>query len=91
MAMIYESPDKGKTVYAREIGQPFNSRVLIKSPAIAEEPLYERLAKINNNRIRSNKRWLLKTVIIGMLIRSKHWIYNSIVIFIGKKKWKVIM
>jgi hypothetical protein len=56
MAMIYESPDKGKTVYAREIGQPFNSRVLIKSPAIAEEPLYERLAKINNNRIRSNKR-----------------------------------
>tara|TARA_R110002074_G_scaffold30605_1_gene86521 strand:- start:2 stop:199 length:198 start_codon:yes stop_codon:yes gene_type:complete len=28
MPKIYESPDKGKTVYAREIGAPFESRVL---------------------------------------------------------------
>jgi hypothetical protein len=49
MAMIYESPDKGKTVYAREIGQPFNTRRLIKSPAVAEEPLYERLARQSKN------------------------------------------
>jgi hypothetical protein len=51
MAMIYESPDKGKTVYAREIGQPFNTRRCIKSPAVAEEPLYERLAREKNDRI----------------------------------------
>ncbi len=49
--MIYESPDKGKTVYAREIGQPFNTRRCIKSPAVAEEPLYERLAREKNDRI----------------------------------------
>jgi len=27
---IYESPDKGKTVYARECGQPASERKLIK-------------------------------------------------------------
>ena len=27
---IYESPDKGKTVYARELGQPISERKLIK-------------------------------------------------------------
>jgi hypothetical protein len=27
---IYESPDKGKTVYARECGQPHTERKLIK-------------------------------------------------------------
>jgi len=27
---IYESPDKGETVYAREFGKPHDERVLIK-------------------------------------------------------------
>ena len=27
---IYESPDKGETVYAREFGKPHGERVLIK-------------------------------------------------------------
>ena len=29
---IYESPDGGKTIYARDFGQAPTSRVLIKSP-----------------------------------------------------------
>ena len=32
MTKIYESPDKGKTVYEREFGAPINTRVEIKSP-----------------------------------------------------------
>jgi len=28
--MIYESPDKGKTIYAREFGAPASTRKLIK-------------------------------------------------------------
>lgn len=28
---IYESPDRGNTVYRREFGQPINTRKLIKS------------------------------------------------------------
>ena len=30
MTKIFESPDKGKTVYARECGQPASKRKLIK-------------------------------------------------------------
>jgi hypothetical protein len=28
---IYESPDKGKTVYRREFGKPFSKKTKIKS------------------------------------------------------------
>lgn len=31
MTYIYESPDKGKTVYRRDFGAPASSRILIKS------------------------------------------------------------
>lgn len=55
MAQIFESPDKGKTVYARNAGEHFSKRVLIKSPGVAEEPLYERLARQNNDRVRKEK------------------------------------
>ena len=30
MAKIYESPDKGKTIYVREAGQPISERKLLK-------------------------------------------------------------
>ena len=30
MGNIYESPDKGKTIYKRETGQSFKSKVLVK-------------------------------------------------------------
>ena len=30
MPKIYESPDKGKTVYAREMGSPVSSRTLVE-------------------------------------------------------------
>ena len=30
MGNIYESPDKGKTIYKKETGQSFKSRVLVK-------------------------------------------------------------
>ena len=33
MPKIYESPDKGKTVYAREIGSPVSSRTLVEELA----------------------------------------------------------
>jgi glutathione peroxidase-family protein len=56
MAQIFESPDKGKTVYARNFGEHFSKRKLIKSPGVAEEPLYERLAKDNDyGRVRKEK------------------------------------
>jgi hypothetical protein len=55
MAQIFESPDKGTTEYARECGQPFNTRVCIKSPAVAEEPLYEQLARREADRSNSRK------------------------------------
>tara|TARA_Y100000389_G_C17267862_1_gene416392 strand:+ start:224 stop:412 length:189 start_codon:yes stop_codon:yes gene_type:complete len=32
MTKIYESPDKGQTVYEREFGAPHSSRVEIKRP-----------------------------------------------------------
>lgn len=32
MTKIYESPDKGQTVYEREFGAPISSRIEIKSP-----------------------------------------------------------
>tara|TARA_X000000950_G_C13870648_1_gene642729 strand:- start:1253 stop:1435 length:183 start_codon:yes stop_codon:yes gene_type:complete len=32
MTKIYESPDRGQTVYEREIGAPINTRVEIKRP-----------------------------------------------------------
>lgn len=32
MTKIYESPDKGKTVYEREFGAPINTRVEVKRP-----------------------------------------------------------
>ena len=39
MPKIYESPDKGKTVYAREIGAPFESRVLQTESEIMQDEL----------------------------------------------------
>lgn len=37
MAKIYESPDKGQTVYEREIGAPINTRKLVKQPVAADD------------------------------------------------------
>tara|TARA_Y100000389_G_C17270212_1_gene417569 strand:+ start:230 stop:394 length:165 start_codon:yes stop_codon:yes gene_type:complete len=41
MAQIFESPDKGNTIYARNAGEHFSKRVLVKSPDVAEELQYE--------------------------------------------------
>jgi len=32
MTKIYESPDRGQTVYEREFGAPINTRVEVKKP-----------------------------------------------------------
>ena len=34
---IYESPDKGKTVYEREIGAPISTRKLVKKTKVKNE------------------------------------------------------
>ena len=54
MAKIYESPDKGKTVYEREIGAPFNTRKKVKpNPPSAVEDAANAMAQgAYNDRIR---------------------------------------
>lgn len=37
MGQIFESPDKGETIYVRNCGEHFSKRVLIKSPEVEEE------------------------------------------------------
>ena len=37
MGQIFESPDKGKTVYERECGAPINTRKLVKKPKVKNE------------------------------------------------------
>lgn len=56
MVKIYESPDKGKTVYAREIGAPIESRKLIKQPSAVEDAANAMAAGAYNDRIRREKR-----------------------------------
>ena len=46
MAKIFESPDKGKTVYEREIGAPHHTRKKIKpSPPSAVEDAADAMAQ----------------------------------------------
>lgn len=54
MAMIYESPDKGKTVYAREIGAPIADRKQIK-PSAVEDAADAMAAGAYNDRVRREK------------------------------------
>jgi len=37
MAKIYESPDKGQTVYEREFGAPINTRRLVRESVAADD------------------------------------------------------
>lgn len=49
MAKIYESPDKGQTVYEREIGAPINTRKLVRQSA-SDEIAWRETAKENKNK-----------------------------------------
>jgi hypothetical protein len=51
MPKIYESPDKGKTVYEREIGAPFNTRRQIK-PSAVEDAADAMARSAYNDRVR---------------------------------------
>ena len=37
MGQIFESPDKGETIYVRNTGEHFSKRVLVKSPDVEKE------------------------------------------------------
>lgn len=51
MAKIYESPDRGKTVYEREIGAPIESRKLVRqSTTAADEIAWRENAKENKSK-----------------------------------------
>ena len=40
---IYESPDGGETTYAREIGEPLESRIMIGQSWLAKEQIEQRM------------------------------------------------
>jgi hypothetical protein len=40
---VYESPDSGETTYAREIGEPPESRVMIGQSWLAKEQIEQRM------------------------------------------------
>lgn len=54
MAKIYESPDKGKTVYEREIGAPVSTRRQIK-PSAVEDAADAMARAAYNDRVRREK------------------------------------
>jgi len=54
MPKIYESPDKGKTVYEREIGAPFNTRRQIK-PSAVEDAADAMARSAYNDRVRRER------------------------------------
>jgi hypothetical protein len=54
MAKIYESPDKGKTVYEREMGAPIETRRQVK-PSAVEDAADAMAAGAYNDRVRREK------------------------------------
>ena len=52
---VYESPDGGETTYAREIGAPSESRVMIGQSWLAKEQIKQRMwTDIYKHRNRNN-------------------------------------
>ena len=52
---IYESPDGGETTYAREIGEPPESRIMIGQSWLAKEQIEQRMwTDIYKHRNRNN-------------------------------------
>ena len=54
MAKIYESPDKCKTVYEREMGAPIETRRQVK-PSAVEDAADAMAAGAYNDRVRREK------------------------------------
>tara|TARA_B100001057_G_scaffold416590_1_gene434690 strand:- start:3339 stop:3515 length:177 start_codon:yes stop_codon:yes gene_type:complete len=56
MTMIYESPDKGKTVYERPFGAPLSERKLVKQEPSAVEDAANAMAQAAyNDKLRKEK------------------------------------
>jgi hypothetical protein len=55
MTTIFESPDKGKTVYAREFGSKNETRRLVKSPSAVDDAAEAMRESAHNNKRNSNK------------------------------------